>query len=189
MLKKLLLTGAALLALTTTCRAGLISDLGLDPNLSIARNFTSGTFTDDYTFTLDASKTITIVGITNTFAGGVTGTRFIKNFTGSVFSDGLDGLPFTGDDVIVIGPTPATLGCGIGSTICQSLAGSAVIDAGAYYVQLTGTGGALASYGGNITTIAAVPEPSTWAMILLGFVGLAWAGRRKRSGSRLSQFA
>jgi phospholipase/lecithinase/hemolysin len=31
--------------------------------------------------------------------------------------------------------------------------------------------------------LAAVPEPSTWAMILLGFAGLGYAGRRKAKTS------
>jgi hypothetical protein len=37
----------------------------------------------------------------------------------------------------------------------------------------------LASVGG---TIAAVPEPSTWAMMLLGFAGIGFIAYRKRSG-------
>jgi hypothetical protein len=32
----------------------------------------------------------------------------------------------------------------------------------------------------SATSISAVPEPSTWAMLLLGFIGLAFAFRRKR---------
>ena len=34
-------------------------------------------------------------------------------------------------------------------------------------------------YGG--VAFAAAPEPSTWAMLLLGFAGLGFAGYRKRS--------
>ena len=34
------------------------------------------------------------------------------------------------------------------------------------------------------TSFSAVPEPSTWAMMLLGFAGLAWAGFRKTKGAR-----
>jgi hypothetical protein len=30
------------------------------------------------------------------------------------------------------------------------------------------------------TAVAAVPEPSTWAMMFLGFVGLAFAFKNKR---------
>ena len=45
------------------------------------------------------------------------------------------------------------------------------------------------SYGGNLTfTPNAVPEPATWAMMLLGFAGIGWHFRRRRSTS-LPQFA
>jgi hypothetical protein len=34
---------------------------------------------------------------------------------------------------------------------------------------------------GNAPLVAAVPEPSTWAMMILGFAGLAFAANRRRS--------
>jgi len=37
------------------------------------------------------------------------------------------------------------------------------------------------AFTGTMTPIIAVPEPSTWAMMLLGFVGLGYAGYRRRS--------
>lgn len=36
------------------------------------------------------------------------------------------------------------------------------------------------------TGVAAVPEPSTWAMMLIGFAGLAFAARRRQETSALS---
>lgn len=39
---------------------------------------------------------------------------------------------------------------------------------------------------GTITTVAAVPEPATWAMMILGFFGLGFIGyRRKQNGPAL----
>jgi PEP-CTERM motif len=40
---------------------------------------------------------------------------------------------------------------------------------------------------GTLTAVAAVPEPSTWAMMILGFLGLGFmAYRRKQNGAALS---
>ena len=40
---------------------------------------------------------------------------------------------------------------------------------------------------GALTLTTAVPEPSTWAMMILGFVGVGFmAYRRKQNGSALS---
>jgi hypothetical protein len=52
--------------------------------------------------------------------------------------------------------------------------------AGAYFVEVSGTSGSGAfrlAVDGNVTTLA-VPEPSTWAMMLLGFAGLGAAAYR-----------
>ena len=47
------------------------------------------------------------------------------------------------------------------------------------------------SYGGNLTFTpnGAVPEPATWAMMILGFAGIGFQLRRKRSSSSIAQFA
>jgi hypothetical protein len=37
------------------------------------------------------------------------------------------------------------------------------------------------SYGSNLDNVGPVPEPSTWAMMLLGFTGIGFAYRRRRS--------
>jgi hypothetical protein len=53
--------------------------------------------------------------------------------------------------------------------------------AGAYFVEITGVsgGGSLRlAIDGNVTATDPVPEPSTWAMMLLGFAGLGFAGYR-----------
>ena len=43
-------------------------------------------------------------------------------------------------------------------------------------------GGSAAGYGGNLTTsplVAPIPEASTWAMMILGFLGVGLMGLRK----------
>jgi PEP-CTERM motif len=61
--------------------------------------------------------------------------------------------------------------------------------AGTYFVEVAGTSGAGSlklAVDGNVTTLAAVPEPSTWAMFGIGFASLAAAGLKRRRGDRES---
>jgi PEP-CTERM motif-containing protein len=45
------------------------------------------------------------------------------------------------------------------------------------------------SFGGTFQVVAGIPEPSTWAMMLLGFVGLGFVGRRRRAKGNAPAFA
>jgi hypothetical protein len=59
-------------------------------------------------------------------------------------------------------------------------------EAGTYFVEVSGTSGLgtlRLAIDGNVTTLA-VPEPSTWAMMLIGFAGLGYAGYRRASEPR-----
>ena len=44
----------------------------------------------------------------------------------------------------------------------------------------------LAFQGSALSITAPVPEPSTWAMLLIGFAGLAFAGYRRRHGTPIA---
>jgi hypothetical protein len=58
-----------------------------------------------------------------------------------------------------------------------------VLGAGVHTLTLTGnvTAGPTASYSGTMNfDVAGVPEPATWAMMLVGFGGIGMALRRKR---------
>ena len=174
-MRKLLLACTALAALTMPASAAIVADLGADPNAGVS-HVAVGNFTDDYTFTLTQNSTITVVGLINTFAGGLGSGQFIANFAASIFEEPTNTL--------VLGPADGTAGCGAIS-LCQSLSGSSILGVGSYELEVTGTGGANASYGGDITTVAAVPEPSTWAMMIIGFAGvvvMAVKRRRKEAG-------
>jgi PEP-CTERM motif len=55
-------------------------------------------------------------------------------------------------------------------------------------ITVTGVSRGGGSYGGNLT-FTPVPEPATWAMMLVGFAGIGWQLRRRRSAAGLAQFA
>jgi len=55
------------------------------------------------------------------------------------------------DDVLVLGPATATPGnCG---TARQVFGGSAILDAGNYYLDISGIAESTAGYGGNLSTV------------------------------------
>ena len=56
-------------------------------------------------------------------------------------------------------------------------------------ILVSGTTGGNAAYSGTLTFAAAVPEPGTWAMMLLGFGAIGFSMRRKRSSVGLPQLA
>jgi hypothetical protein len=176
MFKKFLLASvaAASLALATPASAAIVGDLGVDPNLNVGRTPGLGTFNDEYTFSLDAAETLTIVAILNTYPLGPNTPAFISNFMGEIVA----GTPASPGGV-VLGPELASSPCGSVAN-CQSLGGIATLAAGDYFLDFSGDAGATAAYGGTINTVAAVPEASTWAMMLLGFFGLGVVSMRKR---------
>lgn len=189
-MRKSLLAAAALLAMTTASQASFVANLGNNPNSATGHfsNTVNGTtFVDDFTFTLSgASQFVAFASATNDFVGGTASTDFISNFTGQLLSFGADLLPFTADD-FAVNPAATSHPCADNPGNCQELSGNALLAAGGYYLQFTGTGGGTAGYGGDLTTaaVAAVPEPSTWAMMLLGFLGIGFTAYRKRQGLRV----
>ena len=189
-MRKLLLATAALLAMSTASQASFVANLGNNPDSAtghFSNTVNGATFVDDYTFSLSgASQFVAFASATNDFVGGTASTDFITNFTGQLFSFGADMLPFTADDVAT-NPASTSHPCADNPGNCQELSGNALLAAGGYYLQFTGTGGGTAGYGGDLTTaaVAAVPEPATWAMMLLGFCGLGFMAYRKKSNLRL----
>ena len=57
---------------------------------------------------------------------------------------------------------------------------SLFLEAGQYTLSINGNNNSTGSLGGTIT-INAVPEPGTWAMMLLGFGAAGYAMRRRRA--------
>ena len=147
-MRKLLLATAAVLALTTASPAAIIADLGVDPTSgsgSFSHNLTgvTTTFNDDYTFTLDRALNLTIASAINNFANA--DTDFITGFTGSVYA----GTPPAPGGGLLLGPAVAQLGC-LGTLQCQFLSGEAILGAGSYFLEISGTGGGTSGYGGTL---------------------------------------
>ena len=60
-----------------------------------------------------------------------------------------------------------------------------VVNSNGYYAVADALGNVgTGDIGGKIGTVVGTPEPSTWAMMLLGFAGLGFAGYRKARGDR-----
>ena len=56
------------------------------------------------------------------------------------------------------------------------------LEAGTYMLTITGDNSSTGSLGGTVTiNAAAVPEPGTWAMMLMGFGAAGFAMRRRRA--------
>ncbi len=57
--------------------------------------------------------------------------------------------------------------------------------AGTSYTWTWGTGQNLDSFTVNVEQVAAVPEPSTWAMMIFGFAGVGFLAYRRKRGETL----
>ncbi len=106
---------------------------------------------------------------------------------------GTNGVLGGGDDIFVTGGPNTQLvdgvvGRGSGSSYAASCPGCSVaqqqaaIDAAAAGgpFQFTGTYSLGAATGSGTFNVSAVPEPSTWAMMLLGFAGIGFITYRRR---------
>ena len=142
-----------------------------------------GTFTgsfaiDQYGF-LDSSYAYSI---TTTAGGGFTG--FTYNASDSYWSNGtfyVDAQPGYQQDLHLV----------FADSLLVPLANNPIVTGGESY-ECVGSfscynqsAGAIRYVGTGIAS--AVPEPATWAMLVLGFIGVgfvAYRGKRKNSGSR-----
>lgn len=94
-----------------------------------------------------------------------------------------NGDALTGSDLVNAGTVLGSID-GLGTQ-------SGPIDNQWFYVSDTRPFGAFTATSGNYSfefdmATSPVPEPSTWAMMLVGFVGLAWAATRKARVARIA---
>lgn len=133
----------------------------------------SGSFTDVFSF---------IIPQTGTGSGSLSTTTDL--YTGptdldiaSVIVNGLAATPVFRDITGAICPVRGVGTCGATETFAIT---SVPITTGATNtITVTGMSRGNGSYGGNATFTPAVPEPATWAMMLLGFAGMGMVLRRR----------
>jgi len=168
-MRKLLLAGVALLALTTASNAAIFNIAAPDPT-SVAGNFSltpgGGAFNDQVTFFVTGPSTFTIANATNVFPRT---TDFITNWQASIW-DAVDLIVGNGNDVLLFGPQAAS-SCIIVPS-CQIVGGSGNLNGpGLFYADFTGIGGGTSGYSGNISTFA-VPGPRAGSFSIASIVGL-----------------
>lgn len=177
----------------TVDRIRMVSDT--NQNLRINQTTTPPGVTVDGMITLDGSSNVDLLGsaYTNSVFGATTTTLFgIDAFTDAlVRSTNPNGGIYT---------NVGSLGISLGSTDLLGFdisgfsgAGFFSVNNNFYGINLT-TGsasliGGLGAQGITGITIAAVPEPGTWAMMLLGFGGIGVALRRRRKPAMIAQMA
>jgi len=64
-----------------------------------------------------------------------------------------------------------------------------ILGPGNYTLVLNGKNNGTGSLGGTVTIQEPLPEPATWAMMILGFCVVGFALRRKRKPAPISQLA
>ncbi len=156
--------------------ANFSNDLGMGG--SFTTGFSDSMLTNPFTETLTFTTSTT--GLLSIFVGSTaTSEENDTDFTSAFLS----GTGIVGNVLV-----PQLLG---DPTEVRSLAGFAV-GPGNYTLTLQGTPGTQnGSFGGSVAFVAqsAVPEPSTWAMMLFGFGAMGVAMRRRKRSVALMQMA
>jgi hypothetical protein len=179
-MKRALLASAALLAMTVAGNAAVITPLGQNPT-SAAGHFSNDvfgtTFEDQYTFELvGGPQFVTIASATNVYASPE---DQITAFSGQLFQVvGTVDPDGGGGDDIGFGLISA-VACPTDPTGCQILGGRRLLPEGSFYLEITGTGGGSAGYGGDLT-VTQVPGPLAGAGLVPLLGAFWWYARRRR---------
>jgi hypothetical protein len=198
-MNSLSLTGAAAVSLALLCSPasaasgqGSLTDLGAIINNSISfppssTPFIGDSVTDWFEFELPIAEFVSAsMSISGPTVDQLQGHLILADWTSSV--------PIFPPIFAPAGPTiqEATISPSDGGedAVVGTLSSSGdLLPAGSYFIEITGAnayGGFALAIDGNVTAVtgpdpvgaALVPEVSTWAMMLIGFLGLGYVGCR-----------
>jgi hypothetical protein len=124
----------------------------------------------------------TLIGVTNNTGGTVTSIHLTTAGGQPIFAFDQDGIAtYVPPSVDASGYAgPGTMFANIvGNTVGDVVFIGGLANGASVYFSLEDQVN-VASFAGGGITVGGVPEPSTWAMMLLGFVGLGFAFRQSR---------
>jgi hypothetical protein len=179
--KSMLSALVILASMATAAKADTFLTYTVDASYNNGGGTITGTFTVDATVAataLGGTKDLTAINLVQTGSGGINTFNFTNT---SVASDAIDQPPSFYNLTINDGGNDLNLGFDLnGGALATTGFGHSTVEtefSGAPIFVVSGT----ITEGTGIT--AAVPEPSTWAMMILGFCGLGFiAYRRKQNG-------
>ncbi len=140
---------------------GPSGNYGDDEVVCASGNTAPCTFTRSFNFVTPAGFNITSADISSIISAGNAATDI--NFT----SVTLNGIAFN---------TLST-----GAQEFRNILGQSIVAGGINVLNVAGTTGGNASFAGNLSfgSVAAVPEPAAWMLMLLGMAGVGFSMRRK----------
>lgn len=189
-MKKLLLTLAGSAAALALAPAAQAQSVNPTPATTVMNNIDVGA---NGTFTIGFSDSNLTNPFTETLSFNTTAAGLLSIIASTIASSAENDTDFT--SIVLTGTGLPTGGISIGAapgstdfSETRSLAGIAV-GAGTFTLTLTGTPGTQnGSFGGSVSFIptSAVPEPATWAFMLIGFGAVGYS-MRKRPAYKFAQ--
>jgi len=171
------LAGAALALLATgaaNAKSIALGDIS-NASLEVGNTVGKGAFMDDVTFSLSADSTEWSFGA---IVGVATGKA-------SNFTNGLVALYEVGNPSAIA--TSAFTETSLAHSVDFTASLSELLGPGSYHLEVSGVSHVKALSWSSSVMTAAVPEPSTWAMLGLGFAVVGLAGfARQRKEARLA---
>ena len=181
------LAGACALAIPSAANATLTITSPTTVTVSSSNQVSSIEWRIDFKDTNTDSPFSDTVSWTNDVAGEY----WFRVITNASVADGPDDVDITAAFVTGTGIlSPINLIPDAGNTDLTELytLSGLGLTAGTFTLTVQGTRGDGSVFGGHVTADA-VPEPATWAMMLLGFGAIGFAARRSRKKAALAQIA